>query len=103
MRSSEARNSNLSSLFKHLSEAHPEAVSYLKFQYRMNKDIMKISNQLIYNFKLRCGTEESRHLLLDLPEPEKLEEIHRFSTQVSNDIKCPGDNSCWIRHILNPK
>jgi len=103
MKSSEARNSDLSSLFKHLSEAHPEAVSYLKFQYRMNKDIMKISNQLIYNFKLRCGTEESRHLLLDLPEPEKLDEIHRFSTQVSNHAICSGDNNCWIKHILNPK
>jgi len=103
MRSSEARNSNLSSLFKHLSEAHPEAVSYLKFQYRMNKDIMKISNQLIYNFKLRCGTEEARHFLLELPEPEKLDEIHHFSTQVSNDIKCPGDKGCWLKHVLNPK
>jgi len=103
MRSSEGRNSDLSSLFKHLSEAHPEAVSYLKFQYRMNKDIMKISNQLIYNYKLRCGTEEARHLLLELPEPEKLEEIHRYSSQVNPQTRCTGDDHCWIKYVLDPK
>jgi len=103
MRSSEARNSDLSSLFKHLSEAHPEAVNYLKFQYRMNKEIMKISNQLIYNFKLRCGTEEARHLLLEIPKPGKLDEIHRFSSQVNPGSQCFGDDHCWIKHVLNPK
>ncbi|ORX75159.1 hypothetical protein BCR32DRAFT_97283 [Anaeromyces robustus] len=103
MRSSEARNSDLSSLFKHLSEAHPEAVSYLKFQYRMNKEIMKISNQLIYNYKLRCGNEESRYLLLELPEPEKIDEIHLFSSQINHQSKCPGDSTCWIKYVLNPK
>jgi DNA replication ATP-dependent helicase Dna2 len=44
------------SLFKRLSEAHPQAVVNLEFQYRMNADIMLLSNTLVYNHRLRCGT-----------------------------------------------
>ncbi|RKO95130.1 hypothetical protein CAUPRSCDRAFT_4452, partial [Caulochytrium protostelioides] len=44
------------SLFKRLSEAHPDAVSELTLQYRMNADIMALSNTLVYDHKLRCGT-----------------------------------------------
>ena len=44
------------SLFKRLSEAHPQVVVNLEYQYRMNKDIMLLSNVLVYNHRLRCGT-----------------------------------------------
>jgi DNA replication ATP-dependent helicase Dna2 len=37
------------SLFKRLSEAHPSSVVQLETQYRMSKDIMLLSNTLIYN------------------------------------------------------
>lgn len=103
MRSTEARNSGMSSLFKYLSESHPEAVSHLKFQYRMNKDIMKISNQLIYNFKLRCGTEYAKELVLDIPNIHALDEVHKLSSQINRNIICPDDENCWIRYSLNPK
>nr|POE47340.1 dna replication atp-dependent helicase/nuclease dna2 [Quercus suber] len=45
------------SLFRQLSEQHPEAVAMLGEQYRMCEDIMTLSNELIYGGKLRCGNE----------------------------------------------
>lgn len=45
------------SLFKYLTEAHPEALVELQIQYRMNEDIMTFSNELIYDHRLRCGSE----------------------------------------------
>ena len=43
--------------FSSLAEAHPQAVITLTDQYRMNKEIMEISNRLIYDQRLRCGSE----------------------------------------------
>lgn len=45
------------SLFKMLSDAHPESVSRLTMQYRMNDDIMRLSNGLFYNNQLQCGDQ----------------------------------------------
>src|SRR6188768_1561157 len=36
------------SLFSRLCDAHPEAVANLAMQYRMNEDIMALSNELVY-------------------------------------------------------
>ena len=44
------------SLFKHLCDAHPTTVVNLEYQYRMNSDIMLLSNTLVYNHRLKCGT-----------------------------------------------
>lgn len=46
------------SLFRRLCEAHPAAVADLALQYRMNADIMALSNELVYDGRLRCGSEE---------------------------------------------
>lgn len=43
------------SLFKTLSEAHPQSVVDLRYQYRMNSDIMNLSNTLIYGNRLICA------------------------------------------------
>lgn len=45
------------SLFKRLCEAHPGAVSELDMQYRMNSAIVTLPNRLIYDDRLRCGTQ----------------------------------------------
>lgn len=59
IRNEEAKKSGMDvSLFKRLSEAHPQAVVYLEYQYRMNQDIMLLSNSLVYNHRLRCATAE---------------------------------------------
>lgn len=60
------------SLFRRLAEAHPEAVVYLTQQYRMNSDIMSLSNQLIYDERLICGTAAVADSLLELPSWNEL-------------------------------
>lgn len=44
------------SLFRRLCEAHPEAVTRLRRQYRMAEDIMALSNALVYEGMLMCGS-----------------------------------------------
>ncbi|KAK3078639.1 hypothetical protein LTS18_007002, partial [Coniosporium uncinatum] len=54
----EAREGGLDvSLFKLLSEKHPEAVVSLEHQYRMCSDVMLLANNLIYSGKLKCGND----------------------------------------------
>ncbi|KAK4141106.1 uncharacterized protein C8A04DRAFT_14358 [Dichotomopilus funicola] len=55
------------SLFKLLSDTHPQSVVHLEHQYRMSEDIMALSNTLIYNGRLKCGTEALRHAELFVP------------------------------------
>ena len=65
----EARNGGLSiSLFRRLSEAHPEALVNLTFQYRMNQEIMRLSNIMVYNNKLKCGSSSIAHQRLEIPK-----------------------------------
>lgn len=66
----EARDRGLAvSLFRLLSEHHPNSMATLHEQYRMNSDIMLLSNTLFYNHQLRCGSVgvASSRLLLPLP------------------------------------
>ncbi|XP_042487897.1 DNA replication ATP-dependent helicase/nuclease JHS1 isoform X3 [Macadamia integrifolia] len=59
VQSTEARENEMGiSLFCRLSEAHPQAISALQCQYRMNAGIMELSNALIYGNRLRCGSPE---------------------------------------------
>ena len=60
------------SLFKRLSERHPHAVISLEHQYRMNQDIMELSNTLIYEQRLKCGTQGVARAVLDLPDWDDL-------------------------------
>ena len=45
------------SLFQRLCKAHPSSVAMLCTQYRMNADIMALSNALVYDGRLVCGNE----------------------------------------------
>lgn len=60
------------SLFKRLSEQHPHAVVSLEHQYRMNQDIMELSNTLIYENRLKCGTLDVAKAQLQLPNWDEL-------------------------------
>ncbi|BGP34795.1 DNA replication endonuclease-helicase Dna2 [Rhodotorula toruloides] len=58
VRNGAARKGGLDvSLFKRLSDAHPDAVVNLTHQYRMNADIMSLSNELVYSGQLKVGDE----------------------------------------------
>lgn len=94
----EARRGGLDvSLFKILCETHPEAVVELKHQYRMNADIMSISNQLIYNSRLTCGYKALETRQLQNIQLEGLTPMH------NPDL---GDacikTHCWLSHAINP-
>ncbi|CCK70333.1 bifunctional ATP-dependent DNA helicase/ssDNA endodeoxyribonuclease DNA2 KNAG_0E00650 [Huiozyma naganishii CBS 8797] len=56
------------SLFKILSERHPESMVELTFQYRMCKDIIKLSNLLIYEDKMKCANETVQQQSLSVAE-----------------------------------
>ncbi|KAJ3294016.1 Tripartite DNA replication factor [Borealophlyctis nickersoniae] len=104
VRNPEAKDTGLSlSLFKLLSETHPEAVASLEHQYRMNTDIMELSNALIYNYRLRCGTEEIANSVLHIPQLAKgLGRLHSSQTGLVSYPNCNGVG-CWIRDLLDPR
>ncbi|EOA38778.1 hypothetical protein CARUB_v10011024mg [Capsella rubella] len=68
VQSTEARENGMGiSLFRRLSEAHPQAISVLQNQYRMCQGIMELSNALIYGDRLCCGSTEVANATLVLP------------------------------------
>jgi hypothetical protein len=73
------------SLFKRLSEAHPAAVFKLTRQYRMNEDIQTLSNLLMYDGALKCGSEA----------------VARGQYQLSRNDDVMGELP-WLAHVLQP-
>lgn len=97
------------SLFKLLSDTHPDSVVNLEHQYRMSEDIMALSNILIYEGRLKCGTEELRLRKLDIPNINALER-HHFDIDtiisqptVTPNTFCTGMGSCWLRDMIDPE
>lgn len=83
VRNSAAREGGLDvSLFKRLSDAHPEGVAWLTEQYRMNGDIMELSNEMVYGGKLKVGNEGVGKRVLDLPRPEALDRYEGWVGEV---------------------
>ncbi|KAI9719864.1 MAG: Tripartite DNA replication factor [Chrysothrix sp. TS-e1954] len=85
------------SLFRLLCETHPEAVASLRHQYRMNEEIMSLSNALIYGGSLVCGSEKTATKRLDLPFYEQAtSQLHRDTSP-----SCRPD-FCWLQSALSP-
>jgi DNA replication ATP-dependent helicase Dna2 len=109
------------SLFKLLSHAHPEAVVSLTYQYRMNKDVMLLSNALVYENKLQCANEEVANKVLDIPDMENFRKHCHPGTEQDKQLEplqqhsepstlshpqCPGhsaDTPCWLERALDPR
>lgn len=102
------------SLFKLLSEKHPSSVVNLEHQYRMCEDIMTLSNTLIYNGRLKCGTQAVANRSIDIPNMSALKHHHRhhhpslalLSSGTSNTTY-PSSNTacgttCWLHDLLHP-
>lgn len=84
------------SLFKRL-ELHDEAVVQLNVQYRMNRQIMSLSNSLMYEGRLECGSERTASSLLTLP----------FLLSVQSELSAyaethPELDLAWIQNTLLP-
>jgi len=99
------------SLFKMLSDSHPESVVNLEHQYRMCADIMLLSNTLIYNGRLKCGTPAVATRSLTIPNMSALRHHHHTSSTLpsssssSNPMRiCPYTTTgpCWLRDLLSP-
>ncbi|KAK4699919.1 DNA replication ATP-dependent helicase/nuclease Dna2, partial [Phenoliferia sp. Uapishka_3] len=96
VRNRDARDQGLDvSLFKRLSDAHPSAVVYLSQQYRMNEDIMHLSNKLVYEDRLQAGSKAVATRSLKLPNPKALDAMHGHVDH--------GAKPCWIRDLLDPE
>ncbi|KAJ7109745.1 DNA replication factor Dna2-domain-containing protein [Mycena crocata] len=94
VRNPEARKGGLDvSLFRRLSDAHPQSVVNMAHQYRMNEDIMTLSNRLIYGDKLRCGSEAVAKQTLVLPNRRFLHDLHTGKTCHST--------GCWIERLMS--
>jgi DNA replication ATP-dependent helicase Dna2 len=79
------------SLFKILADAYPESVVELPYQYRMCSDIMELSNLLIYDNHLQCGSEAVANQSLVIPS------LHNLLYYMSPNLK---DSERWIDHAL---
>lgn len=94
--SPEARAGGLDqSLFKTLSEKHPESVVQLRYQYRMCADIMLLSNTLIYENRLMCGNEDVANQVLKVPHPAKIDNL-----LIDNHVDA---SKRWMESILCEK
>lgn len=85
------------SLFKLLSEEHPSSMVSLTRQYRMNEEIMSLSNSLIYNGQLKCGNEDIANLTLKIPNGINLDFYH--STSPDKESIC--SRRCWLKDVLS--
>ena len=93
VRNADAKRGGLDvSLFRTLSEAHPAAVTDLSYQYRMNEDIMLLSNKLIYEGKLKCGSDDVAQRGLKLAQ-KSCEDV--FGTGC--------DQPCWVQYLMKPR
>lgn len=106
----EARQGGLDiSLFKLLSDTHPDSVVNLEHQYRMCEDVMTLSNTLIYEGRLKCGTEALRHRKLHVPKMDALSNLHFDAEKMLGPSTpasiCPGwkHQSCWLRKLIDPE
>nr|XP_006125342.1 DNA replication ATP-dependent helicase/nuclease DNA2 [Pelodiscus sinensis] len=87
----EARDLGMSeSLFKRL-EKNKNAVVQLTVQYRMNSKIMSLSNKLIYEGKLECGSEKVSKATVNLPNLKNLE-LELFA----------DSSETWLKETLEP-
>ncbi|MCJ1479468.1 Tripartite DNA replication factor [Lambiella insularis] len=94
------------SLFKLLSERHPSSVVSLEHQYRMCEDIMCLSNTLIYDGRLKCGTSAIASSEMVAPNMAGLGGHHYVSSTLpptaSTFCAAPTLGTCWIRDLLDP-
>ncbi|KAI9033833.1 DNA replication factor Dna2-domain-containing protein, partial [Phycomyces nitens] len=105
IKNNQANNGGLGkSLFNLLAEAHPQSIVYLKYQYRMNKDIMQICNTFVYDNKLKCGSNAIAASSLEIPRINQvLDEIHQPKLDEAKGISLCSGSPCWLKDILDPR
>ncbi|CAD0089321.1 unnamed protein product [Aureobasidium vineae] len=94
------------SLFKLLSDRHPESVVNLEHQYRMCEEVQLLSKTLIYSGRLKCGNEAVASRTLKIPTPDGIMRYHsepQGSWSLDRNLCLgPAQGSCWISDLLSP-
>ncbi|KAF8629517.1 hypothetical protein AX17_005643 [Amanita inopinata Kibby_2008] len=94
------------SLFRSLSDAHPETLVELAYQYRMNEEIMILSNRLIYNDRLKCGNEQVAKQSLHIPDRLFINRLHGpgesgcLPRSGMEHTVLDRNGSCWLTRIM---
>eukprot|EP01094_Clydonella_sp_ATCC50884_P020682 TRINITY_DN4346_c0_g1_i8.p1 TRINITY_DN4346_c0_g1~~TRINITY_DN4346_c0_g1_i8.p1 ORF type:complete len:1156 (+),score=150.78 TRINITY_DN4346_c0_g1_i8:1073-4540(+) len=89
VKNEEAKASGLErSLFARLAETYPKRVVQLTEQYRMNKEIMNIASEVVYENMLKCGSTTVAEARLSLPNLALLPP--------------PMNGEPWLKRILDP-
>lgn len=79
----------LVSLFQYLNDRFSESVVELTYQYRMCSDIMKLSNVLVYDNRLKCNNQEIANRKLTCPNP------FGYKTLIA------GERDTWMQWVVN--
>ncbi|KAF9960921.1 Tripartite DNA replication factor [Mortierella alpina] len=102
------------SLFRMLSDRYPQSVTSLTQQYRMNQDVMLLSNTLVYKNQLRCANDEVANKVLEIPSlarfrrhchPPTPADIFSDNSDTVAADGCQGHSSskpCWLEQCLDP-
>ena len=77
-------------LMERIVEMHPEAVTLLKIQYRMNDDIMRFSSNYFYGGQVESAPEVRFRSILDMDIPMTWIDTSAFADSVSNDSVSDG-------------
>ncbi|KAF3570204.1 hypothetical protein F2Q69_00063658 [Brassica cretica] len=106
VQSTEARENGMGiSLFRRLSEAHPQAISMLQNQYRMCRGIMELSNALIYGDRLCCGSAEVANATLEseiVKEPRMVGNDELKASYGAKELGQPKKGVTDFMEDLNP-
>ena len=71
-------------LMERIVETHPEAVTLLKTQYRMNDDIMRFSSNYFYNGQVESAPDVRFRGILDLDTPMEWIDTSEYSENSEN-------------------
>ncbi|RDD47872.1 DNA replication ATP-dependent helicase/nuclease DNA2 [Trichoplax sp. H2] len=92
VQSLDARDGGMNvSLFQRLCQATNESVAELRLQYRMHRDIMALSNSLVYNNRLQCATQAVENETLELKNWSSVEKILKKNSEM-----------LWLLQAVNP-
>ena len=82
------------SVLKRLADSHPNAIAQLTMQYRMNEAICQISSEATYGGLLKCGNDNVKLQLLQLPAYPTL-----LPTPVNVNQPC----FVWLHSVVDPQ
>ena len=73
-------------LMERIVETHPEAVTLLKIQYRMNDDIMRFSSNYFYDGQVESAPEVKYRSILDLDTPMAWIDTSQLELPADSDV-----------------